>query len=165
MKHSSLFPSFRLRFAGALALLAVAAGCGDVGPEVGGLAGDVARQRQIWEARRSDRYVFELERQCFCAEDARGPVRITVDGSRAVSRVYTGSGREVAVAFADLFPTVDGLFDVLEDALERSADRVDVTWDPVSGAPSSFFIDYSLGMADEELGFRILAGPSGSVTP
>lgn len=136
-----------------------------MGPDVGGLVGEVGRQRQMWEARRPEDYVFELERQCFCAEDARGPVRVTVQGSVAVSRIYAGSGLAVTEAFADLFPTVDGLFDVLEDALRRSADRVDVTWDPDSGAPSSFFIDYSVGIADEEVGFVILAGPSPVVIP
>lgn len=144
----------------ALALLTLFWGCEDVGPDVDGLAEEVAQRRQTWEARRPGAYAFELERQCFCAVDARGPVRLTVEGSRVLTRVYSDSGTAVPDAYIDLFPSVDGLFDILEDAIQRAAESVDVTWDPVTGAPSSFFIDYSRSIADEELGFRILSGPS-----
>jgi hypothetical protein len=152
--------SASLRFLGALALVALAGACADVGPEGDGLEAEVARQRQIWEARRPENYVVEVERQCFCGVEARGPVRVTVSGARVTGRVYSDSGAAVPEAFADLFPSVDGLFDILEDALARPAENVDVTWDAASGAPSSFFIDYSANIADEEVGYRILSGPS-----
>jgi len=148
------------RLGAALALLALTGACADVGPDVEGLAGEVARQRQIWEARRPGTYTMELERQCFCAPDARGPVKVVVEGVRVTARTYSDSGDPVPEVYAALFPTVDGLFDILEEAIERSAERIDVVWQAESGAPSSFFIDYSRNMADEELGYGILAGPS-----
>jgi len=148
------------RFLGILALLSLLGGCADVGPEVGGLAEEVAQHRRIWEARGQSTYLFELERQCFCGTEARGPVRVTVEGNQVTGRIYSDTGTAVPEPFADLFPSVDGLFDILEDALARSAERVEVTWDDESGVPLSFFIDYSVTMADEELGYSVLSGPS-----
>lgn len=148
------------RFSGILAVLCLLGGCADVGPELGGLAEEVAQHRRMWEARGQSAYVYELERQCFCGVEARGPVRVTVEGNQVTGRIYSDSGGAVPEPFAHLFPTVDGLFDILEDALARSAERVEVTWDDESGFPWSFFIDYSVTMADEELGYSILSGPS-----
>jgi len=157
-----MIPSTPRRLPALVAALALFGGCGDVGPDPGGLPGEVAAQRQKWEARRPAAYTLVVERQCFCAPDGRGPVRLTVEGTRVVTRTYVDSGEPVAETLAGLFPTVDGLFDILEDALDRSAEQVDVTWDPEWGAPASFFIDYSRSVADEELGFRIVAGPAPS---
>lgn len=142
-----------------LGALAFASGCGDLGPGLDGLAGEVDRQRQIWEAHAPDAYVVELERLCFCGEAARGPVRVTIQGGGVVSRVYVASGDTVPQEFSDLFPPVDGLFDILQEAVDRPAANVDVTWDPIWGSPATFFIDYSVNIADEELGFRVTSGP------
>lgn len=145
---------------GALVLLSLAWGCADAGPDVGGLADEVAEHRRMWESSRPATYAFELERLCFCGTEARGPVRLTVEGDVVVTRVYSDSGTEVPEEYAEIFPTVDGLFDILDDALRRGAEQVDVTWDATSGAPTYFFIDYSRNVADEEVGYHILAGPS-----
>jgi len=156
------------RIPGVVALVALLGGCTDQGPEREGLARDVARHRRTWESRRPAAYVLELERQCFCGVEARGPVLVTVDGTRVTERTYSGSGVAVPETFADLFPTVDGLFDILEDALARSAARVEVTWQEASGAPASFWIDYSFSIADEEVGYRVFQGPlpaQGSAMP
>ena len=148
------------RFSGALVLLALAWGCSDAGPDTGSLAEEVAEHRRMWESYRPATYVFELERQCFCGTEARGPVRMTVQGDAVVTRVYSDSGTDVPGEYAEIFPRVDGLFDILEDALRRGAEQVDVRWDATSGAPASFFIDYSRNIADEEVGYHILSGPS-----
>ena len=50
-------------------------------------------------------------------EDRLGPVRVTVVGADVTSRVYVDSGDPVDPQMEDLFPTVDGLFEVLLDAL------------------------------------------------
>jgi hypothetical protein len=48
---------------------------------------------------------------------------------------------------------VDGLFDLLEDAVERRAEEMRVSWDPARRYPTRVWIDYDDRVADEELGF------------
>lgn len=140
-------------------LTALFAACADAGPELDARRREVATHRASWEAGRPAAYVYELERVCFCGEEARGPVRMLVNGSDVVSRTYVATGAAVPSAFAQLFPPVDGLFDILDDALDRGAATVQVTWDDASGLPLEAFIDYAENIADEELGFRIVAVP------
>ena len=55
---------------------------------------------------------------------------------------------------AQLYVTVEALFDLLEDAESEEAYSVDVEYDPLLGYPTDLFIDYSENTADEELGYR-----------
>lgn len=146
--------SFILAF-GASAL----AGCADLGPRNHDLLEEVRAQRRAWEAWRPASYVYEVERLCFCGVEWRGPVRVRVDAGQVVGQEYVDGGESVTSAAAPWFPGVEGLFDILEDALDRDAHQVQVTWDPVSGAPQDFWIDYDANIADEEQGYRIVSAP------
>jgi len=116
---------------------------------------ELDRNRELWARVGPDAYEYGLERLCFCAPDSRGPVRVSVEAGVVVQRMYVESGDPVPGAYDDLFPRVSGLFDILEDALDRDAYRVDVTYDPETGVPIDFWIDYSENTADEELGFTV----------
>ena len=108
-----------------------------------------------WEASGPNDYIATMERRCFCAAEARGPVRVTVSGTTVLSRVYEDTGEAVPSEFASLFPTVDGLFDIIDDALDRGAYDVQAFYDPLAGVPFSFYIDYDQNTVDEELGFQV----------
>lgn len=136
-------------------VLVSASACGDLGPGEGQLA-ELELQQAKWRQLRPASYRYGVERLCFCGEDARGPVHVTVDGANVTARTYINSGDPVPAQFVDLFPSVDGLFDLLREALESDAHRVDVTYDPISGVPIDFFIDYQQMTADEELGFSVV---------
>ena len=109
---------------------------------------------QLWQLRRPARYEYTVQRQCFCGEDARGPVRVTVDGETIVSQTYD-DGRAVDAPADEWFPSVDGLFAVLRDAFARDAHEIRVSYDPQLGVPVELWIDYSQNIADEELGFTV----------
>lgn len=144
-----------------LAATALAApGCGDLGPDSGDLRDEVARHRSRWEAGRPADYAYVLERLCFCGEEARGPVRLRVDGPDVLSRVYVTGGGSVSEDLAPWFPAVDGLFDVIDDALDRDAHQIQVTWDDETGLPMELWIDYEVNIADEEQGYRIVEVPA-----
>lgn len=144
----------------ALALSLVAAGgCADLGPGGDDLAGEIAENRRKWEAAAPQSYVFDLERLCFCGEEARGPVRIRVTSGVPTAWAYVQGGGEVAADLRPFFPGVEGLFDVLEEAVRENAHQIQVTWDPQTGAPLDLWIDYRVEVADEEQGYRIVAIP------
>ena len=162
-------PTPRLR-AAALALFAVAlAGCpapaevtaDAAGPPVGpGPAPsapaasrspelDAARER--WEAAGLSGYEMTLRRICFCpSPDYTGPFEVTVRGGEleAVARGGTRVDDERG-------ETVEGLFDLIEDAYTRKAQSVTVEFDPELGYPANLSIDYSFQMADEEIGYMV----------
>ena len=148
---------------GSLRLLAVAlllGGCSDQGPDDPTLLEEIASNRAVWAAQRPQSYVYELERLCFCGEEARGPVLVTVVGGQVVEQTYSADDTPVPSNFADLFPAVDGLFDILVDAVDRDAHEVRVTWDVSTGIPGDFWIDYIEMAVDEEVGYRVVTFPA-----
>lgn len=143
-----------MRIGRMVAACALLAGCGDLGFDVRSLT-DLGRARAKWERTRPDSYVYAVRRSCFCPIEYLGPVRVSVQGDSVVEREYVDSGDPVPSMFAGGFPSVDGLFDILEEAYGGNADDVRVTYDPVTGVPVEFFIDYLEMAADEELGMRV----------
>ena len=113
---------------------------------------DLADYRTLWEAQRLTDYTFDVVRNCYCL--GRADVRVTVkDG------VITGV-TEIASEVArdpETFRTIDGLFDLVQDAYDRDAHEVQVEFDPGRGYPTRIWIDYVLMMADEEMGFTLLS--------
>lgn len=112
-------------------------------------------QRELWSAQHIDDYQLTLSRSCFCAPEGAGLVVLTVLDGKPVAWLYFLSGDPVADEWQAVFPTVDGVFDFLEDAIDRGADAIDVTFDPALGLPTSLHVDYRAGLADEEIGYAL----------
>jgi hypothetical protein len=119
------------------------------------LRAELAVQRERWSAQHIVDYQLTLSRSCFCAPEGAGLVVLTVLDGQPVEWLYFLSGDPVATEWQAVFPTVDGLFDFLEEAIDRGADTIDVTFDPELGLPTSVRVDYRLGLADEEIAYEL----------
>jgi hypothetical protein len=119
------------------------------------LRAELSVQRERWMAQHIDDYQLTLSRSCFCAPEGAGLVVVTVLGGEPVAWLYFLSGDPVDAAWQPVFPTVDGVFDFLEEAIARGADAIEVTFDPVLGLPTSLHVDYRAGLADEEIGYEL----------
>lgn len=156
----------RLRLAAFAALLAPLAGCPAPAPVVepppaeppneGGAtpavrSGDLDEAMARWEAADLGAYRLTLQRSCFCpSPDYTGPFDVTVrDGVIEAVRL---SGERVD---AERGMTVRALFDLIEEAYDRGAEVVRVTFDPEVGVPTEVYIDYSSQMADEEISYTV----------
>jgi len=146
---------FFLVLAIGLASLLTAVSC------TGSVSQELTANEKLWEDQGLRNYDFTLERQCFCPEDWRGPVNIQVRDGVAVSVTYVSSGDAVTDGKFDNADTIDKLFTILENAyagkgdFKQKADTVDVTYDAQMGYPSTFFIDVSQQIADEEQGYTV----------
>jgi len=120
------------------------------GPQAG-----LDAQRDLWTQQGIGNYRFTLQRTVFGPPAFTDPVVVEVRGGLVASRVYEGTGLPVAPADAFWWPSIDGLFEIIQDALDRNADQVAVTYDPGRGYPTSGSIDYSLGLGDDEHSFVV----------
>ncbi len=126
--------------------------CGDsTGPEVDRLS----EQRSLWEAQSLEDYTFDVRRVCFCPFREEG-VRLTVVAGVLTGATDLATDKVLEPNEVQWYLTIDGLFDLLEDAYDQDAARVDVDFDASRGYPTSIWIDYSEMIADEELGFTLL---------
>lgn len=134
-----------------LAAVLPLAACADSG--FGPQLWELEHNRAKWEASGPASYVYAVERRCYCA--FFGAARVTVENGEAVSAVWVDPEGQSVAPTIDLFPSVHGLFDILEDAFARNAHSIEVTYDTTTGVPTEFQIDYIELAIDEELGMRI----------
>lgn len=130
--------------------LLLAAGCSLLGP-TDQARDDLERARQRWEARDLDRYTYLIRRACECLPETTGPFEVRVRPGEEPVVIRPEDGERLEPPLADAFPTVSGLFDLIDQALRRGAYRVDVDYDPTTGTPVRITIDDDERVADEEL--------------
>ena len=127
----------------------------------GAVPAKLTSSEKLWNDHGMMNYDFTLERQCFCPEDWRGPVNIQVRNGAAVSVKYVSNGAAVTEGKFDNADTINKLFTMLKNAyngkgdFEQKADTITVTYDGQMGHPTTFYIDVSQLMADEEQGYTV----------
>jgi hypothetical protein len=108
-----------------------------------------------WQAQGLVEYEFQFRWQCFCTPGYRQLVQVTVVAGEIESVMAVDATPGVTLPDRDEYRTVDGLYDLLRDAVERNPYSIQVEYDETLGYPTSAYIDYEQNVADEELGFEI----------
>ena len=118
-------------------------------------ADELAAARGLWLEADLSRYSFTLQQFCFCPPEVNAPVLIEVRNGRVdiVSRPDSESHLDPP-SIVDYF-TVEGLFDLVQGAIDRDADVIEVEYHPEFGHPVSAFFDYVQVTSDEELKFEV----------
>jgi hypothetical protein len=107
-----------------------------------------------WQSLELDSYSFTWKRDCECTDSGR-KIRIEVDDGQISSAVYLDNVTPVGDDLRAHLMTIDGIFVELANAVAGNAELIDVTYEPTIGFPTSVYVDYSSGIADEELALTI----------
>ena len=110
---------------------------------------DLDQARASWRAQGLRSYTFTVQKSCFCPEQYTRPVIITVRDGVAID----------APEHLAAYSTVEKALDAVEAARRGNPDTLTVSFAP-QGWPTSFYVDPSKTMADEE--YRVLLS---AVTP
>lgn len=121
--------------AAALLLAATTAGCLNPADDDGFQRGELSRARQAWQAAGVTAYHYDLSVTCTgCSAALQQPVRITVaNGASTVE--YSENGQAAPADVFAPYDSVEDLFDVIDDAISRDADVLQVGYDPQRGYP------------------------------
>eukprot|EP00803_Ostreobium_quekettii_P009564 evm.model.scf_2035.1 EVM.evm.TU.scf_2035.1 scf_2035:14014-14669(-) len=111
--------------------------------------------RVLWASEGSSDYTMRFQRSCYCIGDYVAPLIVTVQGGVVIDVALEGSNRQPTQEALHDIPTVEGMFEKIARGLEAGYSLVRVTYDPVTGAPVDVYIDVSIGIADEEIGYSI----------
>jgi hypothetical protein len=142
-----------------VALGPLLSGCDDtVGPAAAPLE-ELEAHRRLWARTRPDIYVYTVLRSCECPVGRAGPVRVTVDGPAVVARVYKDSSEPVPEQVGEVFPSVEGLFDIARRGLVEGRDVI-VRYDHHSGVPLEVWVGPGVGAEDDILGYRVTIPPA-----
>ncbi len=111
------------------------------------------QNRAMWNRIGATRYRMLEGVRCYC--NLAHLVSIEVLDDQIISIRDVWSGAEVAGPLPDNYRTIDGIFDLIEDAIRTQADRISVTYGPDVGAPLEVYVDYDRALQDEEIGYSI----------
>lgn len=112
---------------------------------------DLVAERQKWQSNHITEYTYRFQRICFCLPEFTEPGIVTVSNGKIASVMSTIDGNSLDPS---VFLTIDGLFDVLQAAIDSHAGDVVANYDASFGYPVSLDIDYVLGAVDDEISFR-----------
>ncbi len=114
--------------------------------------------RQLWESDGFESYKMDFQWHCFCHPTYTSPVVVAVEpGGLIGSVVYADGGLPVDQTAFGGFRTVEGLFELVQDALDRKPHSISVQYHPDMGYPLLVAIDFVENVADDENGFEVFA--------
>ena len=133
-----------------LVFLPMLTACSDLhGPEQSELNTNLA----AWRSANIEDYQFRFQRLCFCV--FIDPVIVEVRHGDIASVILADSGTVVdTTQMGGHFLAIDGLFEVIQDAIDQEAHSLTVEYHAQLGYPTSIDIDYLLNAVDEEVSFR-----------
>ena len=112
--------------------------------------------RKKWDSEMASNYQFNFQWSCYCAMDFVAEANIIVRENRIQNAAFVEGDvpipRNVAI---ERYQTMDGLFDLLQSAIDEKAYTISAKYHPELGYPSEVWIDYERRTVDEELGFSI----------
>jgi hypothetical protein len=112
---------------------------------------DLDDAKSTWQSQSLDTYKYTYQRSCECTDDYTRPKLVeVVNGTIAAIDGSPVESIQRASVTTDI-PTLDGLLEVIQDAINQNAFQINVEYDPKYAYPTSIFIDYDEMMADEEL--------------
>lgn len=131
-----------------ITLLLLALSCADpTGNEVP--LSELEQNQERWAQHNISTYEYRLQRLCFCG--FVDPVDVTVRDGIITAVVVVDSQEELEPSMFEQFYTVDGLFQVVQDALDGEAHSIVATYDPEFGYPVDIAIDYIEQAIDDEV--------------
>ena len=116
---------------------------------------DLLRAQSRWERNSLRAYTYTTSWQCFCLPEYLASVNVEVEGGQVTSIAFADPQFTGEVPDQHRFTTIDGLFQILQEAHDHPAHSIRAEYDEQLGYPVETFIDYEATMADEERGFMV----------
>jgi hypothetical protein len=110
--------------------------------------------RAAWTSTGITTYSFTMLRSCLCTGGTQ-IARVEVVDGNIVSLTDEPTGAPVAAPSDTLFRTFAGLFDLVQDALNRSPDAFTLFWQPQIGHPIEILVNFEFQRVDDDLNIKI----------
>lgn len=113
-------------------------------------AAQLQQNRQLWRSQNISSYRYTLRVSCFCIPEVTQPVVVEVRNGRVTSITAANTGKPVNPEYFKQYNSVPKLFNLIQNAIAKDANRLSVTYHPRLGYPTQINIDYNAQIADEE---------------
>jgi Family of unknown function (DUF6174)/Domain of unknown function (DUF6438) len=114
---------------------------------------ELIKNRQIWNRKNFNTYSYVFTRSCFCAPKSTEP--ITIEFRNGNINYISSGGTPVQKELFERYNSIPKLFDVIQDAIDNKAAKVNVKYHPTLGYPTDISLDYKAQVADDELFIKV----------
>jgi hypothetical protein len=113
---------------------------------------ELDQNREVWESAGISNYSYRFQRSCECLPEVTRPFVVSVQNGviTEVRDFETGEVLDEDGLGELRVSTVEGLFDVIQEAINDRADSISIEYDSELGYPSSINIDHDEQISDEE---------------
>lgn len=123
----------------ALALVVLTTGASECSVFSTNHAANLAAARSLWERRGPDDYSVTISRSCECLPGMAEPAVVVVRDGVVESRTYVRTGLPVPPEFAQGYPSVEGLFERIEEGLAAEGNgELSVDYHSAYGYPTRY---------------------------
>jgi hypothetical protein len=129
-------------------LLGVMSGCSTIRSEL-------EQNQQLWRSHNLQHYRYIFQKRCFCPPPANLPVQIVVEQERIIAVTEVRDRQPVANAQAEVYKTVDELFEIIATAQRDRQGELTVKYHPDLGYPTQIDIDRIQAAVDDEVAYFI----------
>ncbi len=103
----------------------------------------------LWSDTGISTYQYTYERVCFCMPEQ--DIVVAVASGDVSEAFYTPGGSYLAARKLGSLYTVEDMFELIQDAIDKAAAVVEVTYNLETGHPEEIYIDLKANLADEEI--------------
>ncbi|MBX6364940.1 MAG: hypothetical protein IRZ00_13810 [Gemmatimonadetes bacterium] len=138
----------------ALLLLGSVASCGGepTGESRNRLQDSLVAERRRWRAQNIKTYTYQLQVHCTCATPG-DPVLVAVRNDTVASITRVADGLQLAAAQYPMIRSVEGLFDLIQQAIDDKAATIFARFDPAMHYPTEIQIDWKTNETDDEVSY------------
>ncbi|WP_107669726.1 DUF6174 domain-containing protein [Cyanothece sp. BG0011] len=108
---------------------------------------------QLWRSQQLKNYQYIYQKRCFCPLPTNEPLKVSVKNDK-ITQVVNLNNNQV-ITDLTLANTIEELFNIIEEGIQRNADELLITYDPTLGYPTRVAIDYQKILADDEITYTV----------
>jgi len=114
---------------------------------------ELNKNKKLWNTETPPHYFFTVRQSCFCPDLKKKLV--TIKENKIESVKYIPSNTVLNAQAVKEEKSILGYFDFIQDAINKKAEDIKVTYNTTYGYPERIAIDYNKQMADEEMYYDI----------
>lgn len=117
----------------------------------------ISSEHAEWRGLAINDYTYDATVWCGDCNVPKDPVRVVVRDGAVTSATRIADGRTLMATQYPMIRTVEGLYSLLQDALERNADSILVRFDTDFHYPSAVQIDYQTSVTGDEVSYSLVS--------
>lgn len=117
------------------------------------IAAEVLANKEKWLSLGIKQYQIEMQKICYCVADAVRLMIFQVSDNEIKDVSYADSGDAVDPSHYSQLNTVEGMFDLVEQALVKNPASIVISYNDEYGYIKELTVDYQQNIADDEFTF------------